>query len=260
MSIHSTAIVDKKAELASDVIIGPYSIIGPEVKIGKGTEIANNVTIKGKTEIGERNLIGSYSTVGFPPQDKATRFETEGRVKIGDDNDIREYVSIHCGTSKEQHLTQIGNNNQIFVYCHFGHDTSLGDNCMLANNSTLGGHVQIGSNVVTGGLSAYHQFTRVGDYAMVGGMTAIFQDVPPYVTCTGSRGKAFGVNVIGIKRRGFSDEEVEQVQEIYNTYYCSGLVPAQALATVENMSDGSELFTRFIHFVKQSSRGLVTRG
>ncbi len=259
MQIHPTALVDPHAKLAEGVTIGPYAVIGPEVEVGKETKIENNVTLKGKTQIGERNYIGSYSTIGFPAQDKACRHDN-GRVVIGHDNDIREFVSIHTGTSKEEYLTQIGNHNQIFVYCHFAHDTSLGDHCMLANNTTLGGHVKIGSHVVTGGLSAYHQFTRVGDYAMIGGMSAMYQDVPPYLMCSGSRGKAYGINVIGLKRQGFGNEEVERIQEIYNTYFCSGLIPAKALAAVETLSNGSEIYHRFIDFVKSSKRGLITRG
>ncbi|OGG97928.1 MAG: acyl-[acyl-carrier-protein]--UDP-N-acetylglucosamine O-acyltransferase [Candidatus Lambdaproteobacteria bacterium RIFOXYD12_FULL_49_8] len=257
--IHKTALVDSKAELDPSVEVGPYALIGPEVKIQAGTVIAGHVTIQGKTEIGKNNQIGAYCTIGLPAQDKACRNDP-GRVVIGDHNDIREYVSIHRGTTKEQLLTQLGSGNQIFVYSHFAHDTELGDNCMLANNTTLGGHVKFGSNIVTGGLSAYHQFTRVGSFAMVGGMTAIYQDVPPYMLCSGGRGVAYGINRVGLQRNGFSSAQVAQIQGIYNQFFASGLVPSKALAAVKSDSDGSMIYQRFIDFIEGSKRGIVAKG
>ncbi len=259
MTIHPTALVDSKAELGKDVTIGPFCIIGPEVTIGDGCEIENNVSIKGKTTLGKKNRIGSFCTLGFPAQDKTHR-DDDGITIIGDENDIREYVSIHRGTEKDRGITQIGNRNQIFVSSHFAHDTTVGDDCMLANCTTLAGHVSLGNRVVTGGFAGVHQFCRIGDFSMVGAMTAVYQDVTPYVICTGSRGKVYGLNIVGLKRAGLSEEDVIQAQNLYNQYFCSGLVPAQALAAIEKISDGSQVFERFINFIKASKRGIATMG
>lgn len=258
IEIHPTAIVDPKAELAEGVKIGPYSIIGPEVKIGAGTEVENHVTIKGDTTIGSNNRIGAYSSIGFGPQDKQYR-DYPGRVIIGDDNDIREYVTVHLGTGKEDGLTQLGSGNQIFVHCHFAHDTRLGDNCMLANSTTLAGHVKLGSRVVTGGFAGFHQFTRVGDFCMVGAFSGVYQDIVPYSMSTGSRAKIQGLNTVGLQRNGFDSDQIARIQGIFDTYFSSGLVPGKALEAVEKLSDGSELYSRFIDFVKGSKRGLITR-
>ena len=259
--IHPTALVDPKAQLDSTVEVGPYSVIGPDVRIDAGTILGNHVTVQGKTTIGAKNRIGAYTSIGMPAQDKE-HWPDDCLVEIGAENDIREYVSIHRGTFKhgEPGVTRIGNKNQIMVYSHFAHDTEVGSHCMMANNTTLGGHVRFGSYVVTGGLSAYHQFTRVGDYAMVGGMSAGFQDVPPYCVCSGPRGQIYGINRVGLSRNGFSPEQVEAVQKLFDKYFKSGQVPSRALANLEKASDGSELYTRFIDFIKASKRGIASKG
>jgi len=259
--IHPTAIIDPKAELGSGVSVGPYSVIGPDVTIGDDTVIGNLVTVQGKTSIGKKNRIGAYTSIGMPAQDKE-HWADDCLVKIGDENDIREYVSIHRGTYKhgEPGVTQIGSHNQIMVYCHFAHDTEIGDYCMLANNSTLGGHVRFGSYIVTGGLSAYHQFTRVGSYAMVGGMTACFQDVPPYCMCTGPRGMIYGINRVGISRNGFNAEQVGQIQDVYNRYFSSKKVPSMALKDIINQPGAPAVWERFIGFVQSSVRGIAPKG
>ncbi|MDT8446949.1 MAG: acyl-ACP--UDP-N-acetylglucosamine O-acyltransferase [bacterium] len=259
--IHPMALVDKKAELGKDVEIGPFSVIGPDVVIGDGTVVGNHVTVQGRTTIGKKNRIGAYTSIGMPAQDKE-HWPDDCLVEIGDENDIREYVSVHRGTFKhdEPGVTRIGNKNQIMVYSHFAHDTEVGSYCMMANATTLGGHVRFGSYVVTGGLSAYHQFTRVGDYAMVGGMSACFQDVPPYCVCSGPRGHIYGINRVGLQRNGFSGEEVEQVQRLFDQYFKSGKVPSQAFKAIEAASDGSLLMTRFIEFIRNSKRGIASKG
>ncbi|MDH5559906.1 MAG: acyl-ACP--UDP-N-acetylglucosamine O-acyltransferase [Deltaproteobacteria bacterium] len=256
--IHATAIVDSKAKLGKGVQVGPYSIIGEQVVIQDYTVIENHVTIKGDTVIGKNNSIGPYVSIGLPAQDKAHRNE-DTKVIIGDDNEIREYVSIQKGTLGGTGITQIGSHNQIMVYAHFAHDTSVGDNCMFANATTLGGHVQMGSNIVTGGLSAFHQKCKVGDYAMVGGLSAAYQDVPPYVLCTGTRAKLFGINRIGLKRNGFTPEEIHQVDQIYNIFFCRQLVPSKALEVLKKELEDNEISRRFANFVMNSTRGLVGR-
>lgn len=255
--IHKSALVDADAKLGADVEIGPFAVIGPKVKIGKGTIIESHVTVKGDTEIGEGNQIGSYTSIGFSAQDKAHRGE-DTKTLIGDHNEIREYVSIQRGTLGGKGITTIGSNNQIMSYAHFGHDTLVGNNCMLANCTTLAGHVEFGNNVVTGGLSGYHQFCKVGDFAMVGALTAIYQDVVPYVICTGSRGKLFGINVVGLQRNGYSKEDVDQVNRIYNTFFSSHMVPSQAIEVLRR-NEAGDVLDRFVQFVEKSTRGLVTK-
>jgi len=259
--IHPTAIIDPKAELGAGVAVGPYTVIGPEVVIGDETVIGNMVTLQGKTTIGKKNRIGAYTSIGMAAQDKE-HWVDDCLVDIGDENDIREYVSIHRGTFKhdEPGITKIGSHNQIMVYCHFAHDTTLGDNCMLANNSTLGGHVHFGSNIVTGGLSAYHQFTRVGSYAMVGGMSACFQDVPPYCMCTGPRGMIFGINRVGLSRKGFDTEQIAQIQDLYNRYFASKKVPSKAFQEILQVKNPPEVWGRFIQFIETSVRGIAPKG
>ncbi len=259
MSIHPSAIIDPRAKIHETAVVGPFCVIGPDVTIGPGNQLANNVTIQGRTEIGPDNRIGAFATLGMPAQDKTNR-DDDCQTLIGQGNDIREYVSVHRGTDKGGGITRIGDFNQIFVYSHFAHDTQVGSKCMFANCTTLAGHVIIGDCVVTGGFAGFHQFTRVGSYCMIGAMSALFQDAPPYVICTGPRAQAKGINLIGLQRNGFDETQTDLVQEVYNRYFCSGLIPAKALAAVEEISDNSELFTRFIDFGKTSKRGLVTRG
>ena len=256
--IHPTALVEKNCQLGGNVTIGPFSMIGAEVRIGDNTVIGNHVTIQGKTELGSHNVIGPYTSIGLSAQDKQHRNEPT-RVKIGNYNEIREYVSIHRGTLGGVGITQIGDHNQIFISSHCAHDTSVGDYCMLANVTTLGGHVQIGSHVVTGGLSAMHQFCRVGDYAMVAGTTAIYQDVPPYVLCSGSRALAYGINQIGLQRNGFSVEEIATVKRLYDLFFSQGLIPKQALAKIELELEDNMVRNRFIDFIKNSKRGLISQ-
>ena len=256
--IHETAIVDSKAEIGANVTIGPYSVIGPDVKIGDDTLIENHVTIKGKTTIGQRNSIGPYTSIGLSAQDKHHRNEPT-LVEIGNDNEIREYVSIHRGTFGGKGITRVGDNNQLFVSVHLAHDTSVGDNCMLANNTTLGGHVQIGSSVVTGGLSGFHQFTRIGDFAMLGGYSVAYQDVPPYMMCTGTRAQLLGLNLIGLERNGFDKVGIEEIQKIYNIYFTSGVVPKKALELLKTEIKPGPILDRFVDFVSETKRGIISK-
>ena len=258
MKIHSSAIVEKGAQLGQNVEIGPYSIIGPEVSIDDDTLVENHVTIKGKTTIGKRNSIGPYTSIGLSAQDKAHRNEPT-LVEIGDDNEIREYVSIHRGTKGGTGITRIGSDNQLFVGVHLAHDTSMGNHCMLANNTTLGGHVQMGSYVVTGGMSGFHQFCRIGDYAMLGGYSVAYQDVPPYMTCTGTRAQLLGLNLVGLERNGFSSNEINEIQKIYTIYFSSGLVPKKALEHLRLELTEGPVLNRFIEFVSSTKRGVISK-
>lgn len=255
---HPTAIIDEKAEIGNGVSIGPYSIIGPEVSVGEGTVIENHVTIKGDVKIGRENYIGAYTSIGLSAQDRAHRNEPT-KVEIGDKNEIREYVSIHRGTLGGTGITKIGNDNQLFVSVHLGHDTSIGNRCMLANLTTLGGHVQIGSHVVTGGFSAFHQFCRIGDYAMLGGYSVAYQDVPPYMMCTGYRAKVIGLNRVGLERNGFDEEQISQIQKIFQIYFGSGMIPRQAVEKLNQEIEDRTILEPFLDFIADSKRGIVTK-
>jgi len=256
--VHPTAIVDPSSELGHDVIIGPYTIIGPQVTIGNGTVVENHVTIKGRTKIGEHNTIGPYTSIGLSAQDKQHRDEPTA-VEIGSHNEIREYVSIHRGTLGGTGITKIGDHNQIMVNAHFAHDVSVGDHCMITNSTTLAGHVKMGSYVVTGGMSGFHQFCRVGDYAMLGGYSVAYQDLAPYMICTGHRAQLLGINRVGLQRNGFSSDEVQLVQEIYSIYFNQGLVPRKALEKLRLELKSGPILDRFIDFVANSKRGIISK-
>jgi UDP-N-acetylglucosamine acyltransferase len=256
--IHPTALVDDAAVIGNNVTVGPYTIIGPEVVIGDDSIIENHVTIKGKTVIGQRNFIGSYTSIGLSAQDRAHRNEPT-LVEIGNENEIREYVSIHRGTKGGTGITKVGNNNQLFVSVHLAHDTVIGDNCMFANNTTLGGHVQVGSNVVTGGMSGFHQFCRIGDYAMLGGYSVAYQDVPPYMTCTGARAQLLGLNLVGLERNGFSKVQISEIQKIFTIFFRSGLVPKKAIEQLQSEISAGPILDRFIQFVTHTKRGVITQ-
>jgi len=257
--IHPTAIIDSKAEIGNNVFVGPYTIIGPGVVIGDDNIIDNHVTIKGDTRLGRGNTVGAYTSIGLGAQDKAHRNEPT-KVIIGEENEIREYISIHSGTFGGTGVTKIGSHNQIMVSAHFGHDTSVGDHCMLANATTLGGHAQIGNYVVTGGLSGLHQFCRIGDYAMLGALSATYQDIPPYTLSSGPRAGAFGINRYGLQKNGFSDDEIAMIQEIFNLFFCKGMVPKKSLEQIENEIPKGEIRERFITFVNESKRGIISKG
>jgi len=256
--IHQTALVDPEATLGENVSVGPYTIIGPEVTIGCNTIIENHVTLKGKTRIGESNSIGPYTSIGLSAQDKAHRDEATF-VEIGDHNEIREYVSINRGTLGGTGVTKIGSHNQLMINTHFGHDVSVGDHCMVANSTTLAGHVQMGSYVVTGGMSGIHQFCRIGDYAMLGGYSVAYQDIAPYMLCTGYRAQLLGLNKIGLERNGFSSQSIQLIHEIYTIFFCQGLVPQKALENLENNIQPDPILQNFVKFVTNTSRGIISK-
>lgn len=250
--------VDPEAVLGKNVVIGPYTIIGSQVSIGDHTIVENHVTIKGQTTIGEHNTIGPYTSIGLSAQDKAHRDESTF-VEIGSHNEIREYVSINRGTLGGSGTTRIGSHNQIMISAHFGHDVSIGDHCMITNSTTMAGHVQMGSYVVTGGMSGFHQFCRIGDYAMLGGYSVAYQDIAPYMTCTGHRAQLLGINRFGLERNGFTAAEIKQVQDIYAIYFNQGLVPRQALEKLRQEVEPGPVLDRFIDFATSSRRGIISK-
>lgn len=253
--IHSTAIIDPSAELAADVQVGPYSIIGPQVQIGAGTIIGPHVVIKGPSVIGERNRIFQFASVGEDCQDKKYAGEPT-RLEIGDDNIIRECATIHRGTTQDQGLTKIGSHNLFMAYTHVAHDCVVGNHCIMANQATLAGHVVLEDYVILGGLSAIHQFGRIGAHAMCGGGSMLHQDVAAYVVMSGHPAKTHGVNYEGLKRRGFSKEAIQAIRKAYKIVFREGLSMQDALSQLEAGEIIPEVQV-FIDSLKNSTRGIT---
>ncbi len=255
MSIHPTAIVHKKAEIGPDVEIGPYTTIGEHVKIGRGTKIMSHVVIDGWTEIGENNRFFPFSSIGLEPQD--LKFSGErSYLKIGSHNVIREYNTIHRGTAAENSLTAIGDHNFFMAYVHVAHDCAVGNRIILANAATLAGCITVGDDAVLGGLVGVHQFVRIGAFAMIGGCSAVAQDVPPYVSVAGNHAKLYGLNLVGLKRHGFSKEQIQTLKRVYKHLFRSGLTQKEAVqAAREKWPDVPEV-DHFLSFIEQSKRGI----
>jgi UDP-N-acetylglucosamine acyltransferase len=216
--IHPTAIIETGAKIGNNVSIGAYSIIGKDVAIGDNTVVKPHVVIEGITEIGKNNTIFQFASIGAVPQD--LKFEGEpSRTIIGDNNSIREFVTIHAGTKGGIMETRVGNNNLLMAYCHLAHDVVIGNNIVLANNATLAGHVIIEDNVVVGGLSAIHQFVRIGKGAMIGGMSGVESDVIPYGTVMGERASLAGLNLVGLKRQNLDKAEINALRAFYKKLF-----------------------------------------
>jgi UDP-N-acetylglucosamine acyltransferase len=258
--IHPTAIVDSGAELADDVEVGPYSIIGPDVRIGSGTRIASHVVIDGRTTIGERNRIGPFNSIGGEPQDKKYRGEPTELV-IGDDNLIREYCTFNTGTVQGGGVTRVGDDNWIMAYAHLAHDCSVGSHTVFANKAQLAGHVEIGDWVVLGGDTNIYQFVRIGDHAMIGADVLVLLDVPPFAMIGGDPPGPHGVNVEGLKRRGFAPEVVAALRQAHKTLYRSGLSLAEARAAIdrqiEEMPPAADPLRLINDFLASSTRGIL---
>ncbi len=257
MTIHPTAIIHPGARIADGVEIGPYSVVGEHVAIGKDTKIASHVLIEGWTTIGERNHILPFSSIGTPPQDIGYKNE-ETYLIIGNDNVIRECATIHRATTKEDRKTEIGNKNFLMAYSHVAHDCKLGSNIIMANSVALGGHIVIEDHAILGGIVGVHQFVRVGAYAIVGGQTGVDRDIPPYVMASGGRAQLYGLNLVGLKRRGFSEEAISTLKKAYKTIFRSGLTLEEALGRVRGEFPHSQEVNHLVEFIRSSKRG-VTR-
>ena len=217
--IHKTAIIDSKALIGNNVKIGPYSIVGPNVEIGDDTIIHTHVNITGNTKIGKKNEIYPFCSIGTPPQDLKYKGEKNSLI-IGDNNKLREYVNINPGTEQGGGITKIGNKNLLMVYCHVAHDCIIDDNIVLANNVQVGGHVSINKHAIVGGSCAIHQFSRIGEFAMIGGMTGVLSDVIPYGLSLGNRNYLTGLNLIGLRRSGISNQDIKKIQSAYDIIFC----------------------------------------
>lgn len=254
--IHPSAIIEEGAQLADDVRVGAYSIIRSEVKIGAGTTVAPHVIIEGRTTIGCDNEIFQFASIGAIPQDLKYRGE-ESALIIGDRNKIREFTTLHLGTEDGGRQTTIGDDNLFMAYTHVAHDCRVGNHVILANAATLAGHVEVGDFAILGGMSAVHQFTRIGSHVMASGGSMIAQDVVPFVIVQGDRAKTVGLNLVGMKRRGFSDTELSAIKKAYRVLFRSGKRQEEALRELEGWDDISPSVKLLIDFVRQSERGIV---
>jgi UDP-N-acetylglucosamine acyltransferase len=258
--IHATALVALRAELADDVSVGPYSVIGADVRIGPGSSIGPHCVVEGHTTIGRDNRIFQFASIGAEPQDKKYAGEPT-RLEIGDRNTIREFVTINTGTVQDLGLTALGDDNWIMAYVHIAHDCRIGNHTIIANATQLGGHVHLGDWVFLGGLSGVHQFVRVGAHAMTGFQTRLSQDLPPYVTAAGNPASATGINAEGLRRRDFSPERIAQVKQMHRLLYRQGLTLADgvnAIAGLKGQLEGSDDdIALMLDFLAHADRGIV---
>jgi UDP-N-acetylglucosamine acyltransferase len=250
------AVIDPAAELEEGVSIGPFSVIGAGVRIGKGTVIGPHVVIKGPTTIGRDNRIYQFASVGEDPQDKKYAGEPT-TLEIGDRNVIREYVTLHRGTVEDQGVTRIGSDNLFMAYIHVAHDCVLGDNIIMANCASLGGHVHIGDWAILGGFTMVHQFGRVGAHSFCGMGSAVNMDLPPFVTVSGQPAKPHGINSIGLLRRGFSAEDVQQIKRAYKLIYKSGKRLEEAREAIGVMLKETPALGILHDFLSQRGRGIL---
>lgn len=254
--IDARAIVSPQAQLAPDVSVGPFSIIGPQVQIGPRTVVGPHAVITGATSIGADNRIFQFASVGDEPQDKKYQGEPT-RLSIGDRNVFRESCTINRGTAHDKGVTRIGNDNLFMAYSHVAHDCVIGDNTVFANCASLGGHVEIGDWVILGGLTAVHQFARIGVHAFLGGGSILSRDVPPYVMVAGNPAVPHAVNVEGLKRRGFSEEQIRNIRDAYRIVYRSELKLAEALGQLAPRADTQPEIRPFVDFIQASTRSLA---
>jgi len=254
--IHKTAIIDKNAKLADDVKVGAYSIIEEDVTIGAGTEIKSHVTIAKHTDIGKHNRIFQYASIGEEPQDKKYNNEPT-RTLIGDNNTIREYVTINRGTIDDNSITQIGNDNWIMAYVHIAHDCILKDNIIIANGTTLAGHVHLDDYVILGGFTKLHQFCRIGAHAFTAMDTGFQKDLPPYVMAQGNPARPRTINAEGLKRRGFSQAEISAIKKSFRFLYKKDLRLEEALSEMQILADEHKPVQLMIDFIKSSNRSIV---
>jgi UDP-N-acetylglucosamine acyltransferase len=255
-SIHPTAVIASDAVISDDVDIGPYAVIGAGVEIGSGTRIGPHAVIHGPTRIGANNRIFQFASVGDAPQDKKYRGEPT-RLEIGDNNIVRECVTLNRGTTKDAGVTRIGNDNLFMAYSHVAHDCVIGDHCVFANSVALGGHVHIGDWVIMAGFSGVHQFCKVGAHAFIANNAAVTRDVPPYVMTVGQPATAHSINSEGLKRRGFTAEQIRNLRNAFRVLYRSGLKLADAERELKALAAGQPEVAAFVEFLSQSTRSIV---
>ena len=259
-TVHATAVVDRTAELADDVEVGAYCVIGPKVKIGAGTRLGPHVVVDGRTTIGRNNRFYPFCSIGGAPQDKKYGGE-DTELVIGDGNTVRECCTVSLGTVQGGGTTRVGSDNWIMAYAHIAHDCVLGDHIILANNATLAGHVTLGDWAIMGGMSAIHQFCSMGAHSMAAGGAIVLRDLPPFVICSGNPAEPHGINTEGLKRRGFAAETINALRRAYRTLYKDGLTTAEAIEALAPPSaeetDAGRAVAQLRDFVQNSQRGIV---
>lgn len=254
--IDSRAVVSSQAEIAKDVEIGPFSIIGADVKIDSGTVIGSHAVIKGPTTIGKNNRIHQFATVGDDPQDKKYAGEPTQLI-IGDNNVIREYATVHRGTVQDKGITQVGNHCLLMAYTHIAHDCILGDHIIMSNAASLGGHVKVGDWSILSGFSIVHQFCVIGSHSFLGMGSAITKDVPPYVLVSGQPGEPHGINSNGLKRRDFSEDQIKNIKKAYRILYKSGLKLLEAKLEIGKLAENNTEIRLFNDFFECCERSII---
>ncbi|KNH10187.1 Acyl-[acyl-carrier-protein]- UDP-N- acetylglucosamine O-acyltransferase [Candidatus Burkholderia brachyanthoides] len=258
--IHPTAIIEAGAQLDESVEIGPYAIVGAHVVIGAGTTVGSHSVIEGHTTIGRENRIGHYVSIGGRPQDMKYKGEPT-RLEIGDRNTIREFTTLHTGTAQDQRVTSIGSDCWIMAYVHVGHDCRLGNHVIMSSNAQLAGHVFVDDHAIVGGMSGVHQFVRIGAHSMLGGASALVQDVPPFVIAAGNKAEPHGINVEGLRRRGFGAEAISALRQAYRIVYKSGLSLEEAKVQLAELGaaggEGDASVKDFLDFIATSQRGII---
>jgi UDP-N-acetylglucosamine acyltransferase len=256
VKIHATAIIDRKAEIDSSVEVGAYSTIGAGVKVGANTRIASHVVLQGPTTIGKSNQIFQFSSLGEQPQDKKYAGEPTS-LEIGDNNTIREFCTFNRGTVQDKGVTKIGNDNWIMAYVHIAHDCQIGNHTIFANNASLAGHVDIHDYAILGGFTLVHQYCKVGAHVITAVGTLVFKDIPPYVTAAGYDAKPHGINVEGLKRRGYDADTITQIKRAYKALYRNNLTLEEAKIELADMQKNCKEIGLLTDFLNVSTRGIV---
>ena len=257
MSVHPTAVIDPRATVPASCEIGPYCVIGADVELGEGCHLVSHVAIEGPTKIGADNVFFPFCAIGMAPQDVTYKGEPT-RLEIGDHNEIRESVTINRGTVKGRGLTRVGSHLLIMAYTHIGHDCVIEDHAMLVNGATLGGHVTVEEWAVVGALCPVHQYVRIGAHSYIGGGTTITQDVLPYSMTSAARDThAYGMNKVGLERRGFSKQRIAKIHHAYKILLASKMNTSQALEKLKSESDLGEDVGLLIRFIEASQRGFI---
>lgn len=255
-SIHPTAIVETGARLGRDISIGPYCVVGPDVELGDAVTLVSHVAAAGRTKIGPGTRIYPFASIGHPPQDLKYKGESSELV-IGANNVIREHVTMNPGTEGGGLITRVGDNCLFMVGAHVAHDCVIGDNVIMANNATLGGHVQIGDFAILGGLAAVHQFVRIGRHAMIGGMSGVEHDIIPYGSAMGDRAHLSGLNIVGMKRRGFSRDDIHVLRTAYRLLFAQEGTMSERVEDVESIYRDNEGVMDIVQFVRGASQRAV---
>lgn len=254
--IDKTAVIYKGARIDDSTDIGPYTVIKDGVTIGKNNKIASHVVIEGNTAIGDNNKIFQFASIGSIPQDLKYKGE-DTKLVIGNNNIIREYATFNTGTVTGNGVTAVGDSNLFMMHVHVAHDCIIGNHTVLANNATLAGHIEIHDYAILGGICAIHQFVRVGESALIAGGSMVVQDIPPYLVASGDRAKIYGINRIGLERRGFSKEEIDMVKNAFKIMYRSKVTTKTAIERIKQELSGSDKIEKFTSFIEKSKRGIT---